>query len=399
MPTRAEEIVAQLRQEIPAIPPDRAHKLKETEGKDVVFLDVREPEEYTQGAIPGALYIPRSYLELRVEREIPQKDTTVIAYCASGTRCLFAARALKDLGYKRIFTLEGGFQRWKNSGLPWIQQKILNRVRAPRYSRHLLIPEVGEAGQKKLLESRVLLIGAGGLGSPAAFYLAAAGVGTIGVVDPDLVDETNLQRQILHRTADVGRPKVDSARDTIKALNPDVEVVTYRLRLNSTNIFSVLDDGWEVVVDGSDNFPTRYLINDACHFRRIPQVHGSIFRFEGQVTVFAPERGPCYRCLYPEPPPPELAPSCAEAGVLGILPGIVGCIQAMETIKLLLGIGDPLIGRLIHYDARRGLFRELRLERDHTCPLCGENPTVHELIDYELFCSSATGAQAGAGHH
>jgi adenylyltransferase/sulfurtransferase len=389
MPTRAEEILARLRREIPVISLKEAYELLKNQRESVVFLDVREPDEYTQGAIPGARYIPRSYLELRLEREIPDKDTPVIVYCASGTRSLIAAKAIKELGYKKVYNLEGGFQGWKNGGYPWVQQKLLNRVRSPRYSRHLLIPEVGEEGQKKLLESKVLLIGAGGLGSPAAFYLAAAGVGTIGIVDADLVDETNLQRQILHRTVDIGRPKVDSARETIRNLNPDVEVVTYRLRLDSSNIYSVLDDGWDVVVDGSDNFPTRYLINDACYFRKIPQVHGSIFRFEGQVTVFSPDEGPCYRCLYPEPPPPELAPSCAEAGVLGVLPGIIGTIQAMEAIKLLLGIGEPLIGRLLHYDALRGQFKILRLERDPGCPLCGENPTVRDLIDYEFFCATA----------
>lgn len=389
MPTRAEEILARLRREIPVISLKEAYELLKNQRESVVFLDVREPDEYTQGAIPGARYIPRSYLELRLEREIPDKDTPVIVYCASGTRSLIAAKAIKELGYKKVYNLEGGFQGWKNGGYPWVQQKLLNRVRSPRYSRHLLIPEVGEEGQKKLLESKVLLIGAGGLGSPAAFYLAAAGVGTIGIVDADLVDETNLQRQILHRTVDIGRPKVDSARETIRNLNPDVEVVTYKLRLDSNNIYSVLDDGWDVVVDGSDNFPTRYLINDACYFRKIPQVHGSIFRFEGQVTVFSPDEGPCYRCLYPEPPPPELAPSCAEAGVLGVLPGIIGTIQAMEAIKLLLGIGEPLIGRLLHYDALRGQFKILRLERDPGCPLCGENPTVRDLIDYEFFCATA----------
>jgi adenylyltransferase/sulfurtransferase len=389
MPSRAEEIVSRLRREIPGITREKAYELLKDQPDSIAFLDVREPDEYIQGAIPGARYIPRSYLELRVEREIPEKETPVIVYCASGTRSLIAAQALKELGYKKVYNLEGGFQGWKNGGLPWVQQKILNRARSPRYSRHLLIPEVGEAGQKKLLESRVLLIGAGGLGSPAGFYLAAAGVGTIGIVDADLVDETNLQRQILHRTVDIGRPKVDSAREMIRNLNPDVEVVTYKLRLDSSNIYSVLDDGWDVVVDGSDNFPTRYLINDACYFRKIPQVHGSIFRFEGQVTVFSPDEGPCYRCLYPEPPPPELAPSCAEAGVLGVLPGIVGTIQAMEAIKILLGIGEPLIGRLLHYDALRGQFKVLRLERDPGCPLCGENPTVRDLIDYEFFCATA----------
>lgn len=384
----AQKLLQQLKREIPSLSPEEAYREK-VEGGDLVFLDVREGNEYIQGAIPDALFIPPSYLPLRVERVVPSKDKKVVVYCASGTRSLFSAKILKELGYKKVYNLDGGFVGWKNAGLPWVQDRILEKVRSPRYSRHLLIPEIGEEGQKRLLQSKVLLIGAGGLGSPAAIYLAAAGVGKIGIVDPDRVDETNLQRQILHRTIDVGRAKVDSAREAIKLLNPDVEVVTYPFRLDSSNIFSVLDEGWDFVLDGSDNFPTRYLINDACYFKKIPNVHGSIFRFEGQVTVFYPEVGPCYRCLYPEPPPPELAPSCAEAGVLGILPGVIGVLQAIEGIKLLLKIGNPLIGRLLHYDALRGTFRELRLEKDRSCPLCGENPTIHTLIDYELFCSAS----------
>jgi molybdopterin/thiamine biosynthesis adenylyltransferase len=277
--------------------------------------------------------------------------------------------------------------RWKDLGFPVEKPADLTKDQLERYSRHLLLPEVGEKGQEKLLKSRVLLLGAGGLGSPAALYLAAAGIGTLGIVDNDAVDASNLQRQILHGTDRVGVSKVESARKTLENLNPDVKVVTFDERLNSANVDCIFDQGWDVIVDGLDNFPTRYLVNDASVFKKIPVVHGSIFRFDGQVTTFWPHKGPCYRCLYPEPPPPHLAPSCAEAGVLGILPGVVGTIQATEAIKILLGQGEPLVGRLLTYDSLKMSFRTLKLRRDKTCPVCGESPTIREYIDYEGFCA------------
>jgi sulfur-carrier protein adenylyltransferase/sulfurtransferase len=298
-----------------------------------------------------------------------------------------AADLLQELGYKNVISMAGGFNRWKDSGKPWTTPASFTPDQAQRYSRHLLIPEVGDEGQQKLLKSKVLLIGAGGLGSPAAFYLASAGVGTLGIVDSDVVDLTNLQRQILHTTERIGESKVSSAKQTLEALNPDVKIVGYEERLSAANIDRIIE-GYDVVIDGADNFPTRYLLNDASVKHRIPVVHGSIFRFEGQVTVFKPFEGPCYRCLFPEPPPAELAPSCAEAGVLGVLPGVIGSIQATEAIKLLLEIGDPLVGRYLLYDALEGSFREVRLRRDPECPMCGEHPTITDYIDYEGFCAS-----------
>ena len=320
-------------------------------GEPPLFLDVREPDEWEQGHIPGALHIPRGNLESRVEALVPERSRPIVAYCASGARSAFAAKTLEELGYEDVVSLEGGFNGWKQQGLPFELPKALDADKRSRYSRHLLIPEIGEAGQMKLLESRVLLIGAGGLGSPAALYLAAAGVGKLGVIDADVVDETNLQRQIVHSTERLGEPKADSAKRTIEALNPDVTVKLYKERLTSENADRIFGDGWDVVIDGADNFPTRYLVNDAAVFHDTPLVHGSIFRFEGQATVFKPHHGPCYRCLFPQPPPPELAPSCAEGGVLGVLPGVIGSLQANETLKLVLGIGEPLVGRLLLFDA------------------------------------------------
>jgi molybdopterin/thiamine biosynthesis adenylyltransferase len=301
-----------------------------------------------------------------------------------------AAKTLRDLGYTNVRHLAGGFSDWKRSGFDIVFPKSLTPAQRSRYGRHLLIPEVGEEGQLKLLESRVLMIGAGGLGSPSSLYLAAAGVGTLGIVDGDIVDESNLQRQIVHTTASLGHPKVQSARESIEALNPDVKVIPYEERISSENIERILADGWDVILDGTDNFPTRYLLNDASVWHKIPVVHGSIYRFEGQVTVFKPFEGPCYRCLFPEPPPPEMAPSCAEGGVLGVLPGIVGSLQANEVIKLLLGIGDPLVGRLLTFDALYTEFNELKLKRNESCPVCGEHPTITEYIDYVQFCQAPT---------
>jgi len=354
---------------------------------DVQLGDVREKDEWNAGHITGAVHVPKSYLEQWAEDRLPEKDKTTILYCAAGVRSAMAADTLQKLGYQNVISMAGGFNRWKDSGKPWTTPASLTPDQAQRYSRHLLVPEVGETGQQKLLKSKVLLIGAGGLGSPAAYYLASAGVGTLGIVDSDVVDLTNLQRQILHTTERIGESKVSSAKKTLEALNPDVKIVGYEERLTAANIDRVID-GYDVVIDGADNFPTRYLLNDASVKHRIPVVHGSIFRFEGQVTVFKPFEGPCYRCLFPEPPPPELAPSCAEAGVLGVLPGVIGTLQATEAIKLLLGIGESLVGRYLLYDALEESFREVRLRRDPECPVCGEHPTITDYIDYEGFCAS-----------
>ncbi len=350
-----------------------------------VVLDVREADEYEQGALPGAVHIPRGFLESQVENRLPDRDAPVVVYCAGGTRSAFAAKTLGELGYTDVVSLAGGFNQWKNDGRPWETPRTLSPEQRNRYQRHLLLPEVGEAGQQKLLDSKVLLLGAGGLGSPAALYLAAAGVGTIGIVDMDVVDESNLQRQILHNIDRIGERKVDSAKKSLVALNPDVNVVTHDVRLGADNVLDVID-GYDVIVDGTDNFPTRYLVNDASLLKRIPVVHGSIFRFEGQATVFAPYTGPCYRCLIPEPPPPELAPSCAEAGVLGVLPGIVGSIQAMEAIKVILGLGEPLVGRLLAYDALEESFRSFKVNRDPDCPACGPNAGEIVIAEYDQFC-------------
>jgi molybdopterin/thiamine biosynthesis adenylyltransferase/rhodanese-related sulfurtransferase len=351
-----------------------------------VIVDVREREEWDEGHLPGAVHVPRGHLESRIERAIPDKSRPVLLYCASGNRSAFAAKTLEELGYDHVVSLAGGFTDWKRNGNPFEIPEALDESKRRRYSRHLLIPEVGEEGQLKLLQSRVLLIGAGGLGSPASLYLAAAGVGTIGIVDDDTVDETNLQRQIVHSTERLGDSKADSAKLTIEALNPDVTVKVFKERLTSENVDRILGEGWDVIVDGADNFPTRYLLNDASVWHRIPVVHGSIYRFEGQVTVFKPHEGPCYRCLFPQPPPPELAPSCAEGGVLGVLPGVIGSLQANEGLKLALGIGEPLVGRLLMFDALAGAFTEIRLRRDPDCPVCGENPTITDYIDYVEFC-------------
>lgn len=357
-------------------------------GSSALLLDVREPDEVAQGSIPDSKHIPRGFLELRIEGVERNRDREIIIYCAGGVRSALAAKSLKEMGYSNVTSLKGGFNGWKTAGLPWGVERQLSQEQKIRYSRHLLLDDVGEEGQKKLLDAKVLLVGAGGLGSPSALYLAAAGVGTIGIVDADVVDYSNLQRQILHRNDDAGVPKVDSAERAMKDLNPDVKVIKYQEFITSDNIMKILDDGYEIVVDGCDNFQTRYLINDACVFRGLPNVHGSIFQFEGQASVFAPTLGgPCYRCLYPEPPPPGMAPSCAEAGVIGALPGIVGTMQAMETIKLILGKGQPLVGRLAQFDALDMKWRELKLRRDPGCPVCGESPSIQELIDYEAFCN------------
>ena len=377
------ELLAQVKDEIDEV---GAAEARERHGS-AVFVDVREREEWEEGAVPGAVHVPRGQLESRIEGLVPDRATELVLYCSGGSRSAFAAKALDELGYENVTSLIGGFTDWKRNGYPVETPSSLTPDQRRRYSRHLLIPEVGEAGQERLLNSRVLLIGAGGLGSPASLYLAAAGVGTLGIVDADVVDDSNLQRQIVHSTDRLGEAKVLSAKRTIEALNPDVEVKAYEERLTSENIERILSEGWDVIVDGADNFPTRYLVNDASLLHRIPVVHGSIFRFEGQVTVFKPGDGPCYRCLFPQPPPPELAPSCAEGGVLGVLPGVIGSIQATEALKLALGIGDPLVGRLLLYDALSGEFDEMKLRRDPACPVCGESPTITDYVDYVEFCS------------
>ena len=349
------------------------------------LLDVREPDEYEQGAIAGSVHIPRGQLESSIENRVADRSTPLVAMCAGGVRSAFAAVTLEHMGYTDVVSMDGGFNKWKDEGRAWQRPRTLTPDQRNRYQRHLLVPEVGEEGQLKLLDAKVLLLGAGGLGSPAALYLAAAGVGTIGIIDMDVVDESNLQRQILHNLDRVGDRKVDSAKKTLTALNPDVNVVTYDTRLGADNIMEILD-GYDVVVDGADNFPSRYLLNDASVKLGIPVVHGSIFRFEGQVTVFDPRNGPTYRDMLPEPPPPEMAPSCAEAGVLGVLPGIVGSVQALEALKLILGVGDSLRGRLVAFDALEMSFREFRLRADPSNEVTYDNRDRIEVGELEGQC-------------
>lgn len=357
-------------------------------GTSPVVIDVREKDEWLEGFIPGAKWIPRGFLELRIEEQVPEKSSEVIIYCAGGTRSALAAKSLEALGYANVSSMAGGFTAWKRAGLAFDRPYVMTQEQAIRYSRHTMLPEVGEEGQIKLLKAKVLAIGAGALGSPVSLYLAAAGVGTFGIVDDDTVDSSNLQRQVLHATDRIGTPKVESAAKTIKGLNPDVKVIPFQTRLSSDNVLDIIKD-FDVIVDGVDNFPTRYLLNDAALKLGKPVIHASIYRFEGQVTSFIPDEGPCYRCLYPEPPPPDMAPSCQEAGVLGVLPGVVGVLQATEAIKILLGLGKNLAGRLVMYDAVNTKFREMKLRRDPKCPTCGEgvDRSKIELIDYEQFCA------------
>jgi adenylyltransferase/sulfurtransferase len=379
-------LLREIRGKTPEI--DAAGLSGELENGRPALIDVREPDEHAQGMIPGTVHIPRGYLELRIERTVPNRETPVVLYCASGTRSVLAARSLAELGYSNVRSLAGGFTSWKRAGLAWEQPIALRPDQEARYSRHTLIPEVGIAGQLKLLKSKALCIGAGGLGSPSSMYLAAAGIGTIGVIDDDVVDASNLQRQILHSTDRVGVPKVESAETTLRGLNPDVKVDKHRTRITAANALELIAP-YDVVIDGADNFATRYLVNDCALRLGKPVVHASIFRFEGQITVFPGAGSPCYRCLYPQPPPAEEAPSCAEAGVLGVLPGIMGVLQATEAIKLVLGLGDTLAGRLLVYDALKTRFRELKLRRDPKCPTCGDgvDRKTIPLIDYEQFCA------------
>jgi molybdopterin/thiamine biosynthesis adenylyltransferase/rhodanese-related sulfurtransferase len=354
----------------------------------VKLIDVREADEHAQGAIPGSTWIPRGFLEQKIDRAVGDRAAAVVVYCASGNRSLFAARTLGELGYTNVRSLAGGFTAWKRAGLAWETPLALRADQETRYSRHVLLPEVGVAGQMKLLAAKVACIGAGGLGSPSSMYLAAAGIGTLGMIDDDIVDASNLQRQILHGTDRLGRPKVDSAEETLRRLNPDVRVDKHRARITSHNAIDLLGR-YDVIIDGADNFATRYLVNDVALKLGKPVIHASIFRFEGQLTVFPANGSPCYRCLYPQPPPPEEAPSCAEGGVLGVLPGTMGVLQATEAVKLILGLGTTLAGRLLVYDALAAKFRELALRRDPKCPTCGDgvDRAKIELVDYEQFCA------------
>jgi molybdopterin/thiamine biosynthesis adenylyltransferase/rhodanese-related sulfurtransferase len=378
------DLLSQAKSQITEITPEDAEK--RIAGGDVLVLDVREPDEYDQGALAGVLHIPRGHLEAQIEAKATDRDQEIVVYCAGGVRSAFAAKTLQELGYTNVLSMAGGFGRWKDEGRAWRMPVTLTPDQRNRYQRHLLLPEVGVEGQAKLLESKVLMLGAGGLGSPAALYLAAAGVGTIGIVDMDEVDESNLQRQILHNLDRVGLRKVESARQTIAKLNPDVKVNTYDTRLDASNIMDIIA-GYDVIVDGADNFPSRYLLNDASVKLGIPVVHGSIFRFEGMVSVFHPLRGPTYRDMVPEPPPAELAPSCAEAGVLGVLPGIVGSIQALETLKILLDLGDPLIGRILSVDTTEMSFRVFKLRPDPTNVVTHENRDRIQVRDLDGLCA------------
>jgi molybdopterin/thiamine biosynthesis adenylyltransferase/rhodanese-related sulfurtransferase len=375
----------QIRRSVPeADPAEVAHAMRD----GLLLVDIREPGEIDGGSPVGALRLGRGFLEIRINQYAPALDTPLCIMCQSGTRSLLAASALQALGYTNVTSLKGGFGAWQKAALPAERPLQLSDADRRRYARHLSIPEVGEAGQLKLMSSKVLLIGAGGLGSPTAFYLAAAGVGTIGLVDDDVVDSSNLQRQILHTEARVGEKKVESARQALLALNSALTVRTYDARLSVENVEQIFA-GYDVVVDGTDNFASRYLINDACVKLGIPNVHAAVFRFEGYVTVYSPGRhgGPCYRCDYPNPPPPELAPSCADAGVLGVLPGVIGLLQAVETLKLLLGAGEPLLGRVLSYDALKAGFSEYQSDRNPACPLCSQDPAGIRLGEVAHACA------------
>ena len=355
-------------------------------GKAIHIVDVREREEVMDGYIPDANMIPRGFLELNIEEDVTMdRDAEIVLYCAGGNRSALAARDLNFMGYTNVKSLIGGFKGWKDAGYSFDQGGLLSEDDMQRYARHIILPEVGEKGQQKLVKGRVLLVGVGGLGCPTALYLAAAGVGKIGLVDADVVDKSNLQRQVLFGESDVGRPKVEAARDKLSDLNSSLDVVTHYELLTSHNAFDVMD-GYDIIVNGCDNFPTRYLVNDAAVMKSKPVVDGSIFRFEGQATVYVPGEGPCYRCLYPAPPPPGEVPSCAEGGVLGVLPGTVGLMQATEVVKMILGEGKSLVGRVLLYDAMEMKFRELKLRKDPECPVCSESPIITKLIDYEQFC-------------
>ncbi|OVE80609.1 molybdopterin biosynthesis protein MoeB [bacterium K02(2017)] len=355
--------------------------------QNIALIDIREAHEVENGVVPSAKTVSRGFLELKINSLCPDLEQQIILYCAGGNRSALSAKALQDMGYNQVYSMSGGYAKWQHAGFSIEQKKFLNTEQKSRYARHISMPEVGEDGQIKLLDTKVLLIGAGGLGSPAGLYLTAAGVGTLGLVDNDVVDRSNLQRQILHCEAEVDKPKVESAKRRMLGINPDINIKLHQVRLDRTNVMEIFKD-YDIIVNGCDNFATRYLVNDACVFLKKPMVDGSIFRFEGQVTVFDPSQGgPCYRCLYPAPPPPEMAPSCQEAGVFGVLPGVIGVTQAIEVIKLAIGIGKPLIGKLVLYDALEQHHRALKIRPDKNCPVCSDNPSITELIDYEWFCS------------
>jgi molybdopterin/thiamine biosynthesis adenylyltransferase/rhodanese-related sulfurtransferase len=399
MAKTSKNILDEARSQIKQIDIDEARRMMEKPG--TVLIDVREPDEWRQGHISNAIGISRGFLELRVEEKVPDHKAPIIVQCASGTRSLLAARTLRELGYDNVYNLTGGFNAWKDRGLPWVADKQFTAEELTRYSRHFVIPEVGEKGQAKLLDSRVLLLGTGALGSPSSLYLAAAGVGTIGLVDFDVVDLSNLQRQIVHTADRIGMLKTESAQKQINALNPGIKVIRHDVRLTSDNVMDIIAP-YDVIVNCGDNFPTRYLINDACVLAKKPLVDGAIFRFEGQATVYHTAKGgPCYRCLYPEPAPPDMAPSCAEAGVLGALPGLIGSIEALEAIKLLLDAGHPLIGKMVYFDtlSDRNYVRILKIRKDPNCPVCSEHPTQKGLIDYEAFCGLATTNGAAPDGH
>ncbi len=386
------DLIAQAKAEIEEVQPTEA--AAELDAGDVTLIDVREQHEFEERHIEGAIHVPRSYLESRIEQYVPDRSKRVILYCASGIRSALAAKMLgEELGYEDVSSMAGGITLWRDRGLPVVTPRSLTQEQKERYSRHILVPEIGLEGQLKLLDAKVLLLGTGGLGSPTALYLAAAGVGTLGLIDDDVVDASNLQRQVIHNTERIGMPKTESARQAIESLNPDVEVVEHRVRLGPENVIELLS-GYDVIVDGADNFPTRYLLNDASVRLGKPVVSASILSFDGQISTFVPHEGPCYRCLYPTPPPPELAPSCGAAGVLGVLPGIMGLLQALEVIKLVTGAGRPLVGRLLLFEALGTEFTELKVKRDPNCPICG--PDAPEIADeelgkfpdYELFCQA-----------
>jgi sulfur-carrier protein adenylyltransferase/sulfurtransferase len=388
------ELIRKIKEQIEEVDPKEVHALVEN-GNGAVIVDVREQHEFDESHLPGAVHVPRGHLESRIEGSAPDKSQRVILYCASGNRSALAAHTMHDLlGYQDVASMRGGITLWKDRGYEVEVPRTLTAEQRERYSRHLLIPEIGLEGQLKLLDARVLLLGAGGLGSPAALYLAAAGVGTIGIVDNDVVDLSNLQRQVAHSSDRIGVPKVDSAEIAINEINPDVKVEKHGVRLDASNIMEIID-GYDVIVDGLDNFPTRYLLNDASVRKQIPVVSASILGFEGQLSVFHPYEGPCYRCLYPTPPPAELAPSCGAAGVLGVLPGVMGLLQSVEVIKLITGAGEPLAGRLLLYDALGTTFTELKVRRDPDCPICSRDPSeisdeeMGVFPDYEAFCAGA----------
>ncbi|MDX6707854.1 MAG: sulfur-carrier protein adenylyltransferase/sulfurtransferase [Solirubrobacteraceae bacterium] len=390
------EFIRQIKSQISQVDPGDVHAARSEAGVNgaLALLDVRENEEVARGLIPGAKHISRGYLESRIEGAIPDRSQHVVVYCASGQRSALAAKTLEDLGYEHVESMTGGFTLWKDRGYDVEVPRVLTPEQRERYSRHMLVPEIGAEGQQKLLDAKVLLLGAGGLGSPTALYLAAAGVGTIGIVDDDVVDLSNLQRQVIHTTGRIGDPKVDSAEHAMKELNPDVDVVKYQTRLDASNIVEIIKD-YDIIVDGADNFPTRYLLNDASVRLKIPVVSASILGFDGQLSVFAPYEGPCYRCLYPVPPPAELAPSCGANGVLGVLPGTMGLLQATEVVKLITGAGEPLIGRLLLYEALGATFTELKVRRDPDCAICSREPDeiadeeMGVFPDYEAFCAAA----------